>query len=263
MRFIETDTYREVKDAVEFGLRTREPIIITGPSSVGKTTALVAIVERDPRAALVTLMPSAKSMRALLRATCEAFGFHTDRGYREDLYDILRHQLPGAAERGRFLIVDEVQLLGLLEVFELVKFSEIYGLPVVLCGNEHALKRTNANAAAFDQIEMRKGKWLRLKGVSEADLIAFCVDHNVEGREAYDLIVRFGRRSLLRNVVRVLREARQFAGEKGPIRAANIADAMAYLYGPETVRAIGKNGAAVAGGATAPADVIPIGKPRS
>jgi hypothetical protein len=39
MRFIETDTYREVKDAVEFGLRTREPIIITGPSSVGKTTA--------------------------------------------------------------------------------------------------------------------------------------------------------------------------------------------------------------------------------
>ncbi len=257
MRFVETESFREVSEAVDFALRTRWPIVITGPAGVGKTAAISEIAHRDPRAAFVTIMPSSKSMRALLRMACEAFGFWTERSYRDDLHDILRHQLPGAAEGGRFLIVDEVQLLGGLEVLELVKFSELYRLPVVLAGNEYAVKRTRANAAAFDQVSSRVGRWLRFRGVSETDLIAFCVDHNVEGRDAYDLIVRFGKRRFLREVVKLLAEARQFAGEKGPIRAAHITDAMAYLYGPDTAR--GESPAVN----DASADVIPIGKPRS
>jgi hypothetical protein len=237
-RFVETELARDVREAVEWACLRRWPIVVTGPAGIGKTTALAELARSNDRAAFVSITPGHKSMRQMLAMICDAFGSQVDRYQIHDLADVLDYRLPIAAENGRFLIVDEVQLLGGQELLQLVKYSELFLLPVVLAGNEYALKKTRANAAAFDQVESRIGRFVRFKGVTEGDLAAFCAEHNVEGPDAHKLVIRFGSTRFLREVMKLLGEARQFAGATGSIRHAHLVDALKNLYGPAQGRAI-------------------------
>jgi DNA transposition AAA+ family ATPase len=230
-RIVNTTTKRRIETSFEHAVDNRAAVAVTGAPGVGKTTALGAIAEQRALTAFVTVTPSNRRLKALMSMMCHAFGISTDAKFGTELASVLEYQLPAAAGNGWALIVDEVQLLDGDAIFQLVKYTELFGLPVVLSGNAHSLKRTRANASAIDQVRDRIGLWTTIDGVTEADLIEFCIEYNVEGRDARALIVEQGMKSSLRSTTRLLSEARVFAGPVGSIRRANIADALTLIHG--------------------------------
>lgn len=238
--FVHTATVRLIEDAFarSVGGNPIEPVAIVGAPGVGKTTALARIASTRPAVAFVTVTPSNRRLKALLSMLIDVFGIPSDSRYTSGLASILEYNLRGFAEAGWSLIVDEVQLLDADAVFQLCKYTELFGLPLILAGNSHSLRRTRANASAIEQVRSRVSTWLVIDGVSEADITEFGVNANVEGKDAYGLLTHYGLKASLREVVRLLAEARIFAGSKGPIRRPALVDALASLLGPQKASAL-------------------------
>jgi hypothetical protein len=76
------------------------------------------------------------------------------------------------------------------------------------------------------------------------DIQAICVDWNVEGRDAYDLVHQFGGGRYCRDIDQLLAESRRRAGNRGSIKLFAIRDALALLYGPDAARRIARLAAA-------------------
>lgn len=238
--FVRTATVQLIENAFEkaLGARIIEPVAIIGEPGVGKTTAMAYIAASRDKVAFVTGMPSNRRLKAFLSVLVDAFGIATDAKFAADLASVLEYSLPYRAEQGWSLIVDEVQLLDADAVFQVCKYAELFALPIVLAGNSHSLKRTRANASAIEQIRSRVSNWLVIDGVSEADVREFGVNANVEGKDAYALLTRYGLKTSLREVTRLLHEARVFAGTSGPIRRQAIAEALTSLLGPKKAATI-------------------------
>ena len=238
--FVETATVRLIVSAYEkaLGSAVIEPVAVIGEPGVGKTTALAYIAASRDNVAFVTVMPSGRRLKAFLSVLIDAFSIATDAKFESELASVLEYNLPYFASRGWSLIVDDVQLLDDNAIFQLCKYSELFGLPVVLAGNGHSLKRTRANASAIEQVRSRISNWLIIDGISEADIMEFGVNANVDGKDAYALLTRYGLKTSLREVVRLLAEARVFAGKSGPIRRPALADALTSLLGPKNAAAL-------------------------
>jgi DNA transposition AAA+ family ATPase len=196
-RFIWTASARLIKETFETAVSSPlvEPVAIIGDAGVGKTTALTHLAGTRSRVAFVTVTPTNRRLKAMLAMAVSAFAIYTDAFYAADLASVLEYNLPHLVDAGWSLIVDEVQLLDIEAVFQLCKYTELFNLPLVLAGNSHALKRTRANASAIEQVRNRIGRWVVIDGVSADDIREFAVDANVEGRDAHELIVHYGRQA--------------------------------------------------------------------
>ena len=234
-RFVMTATYRRIEAAYEAALSARlvEPVAIIGEPGVGKTTALAHIARSRSKVAFITITPANRRLKSMLMMLIDAFDILTDAFYTADLAGVLEHNLGDKAAFGWTLIVDEVQLLDAEAVFQLCKYCELFLLPLILAGNSHSLHRTRANASAIDQVRSRIGRWVTIDGVSTEDLREFAVDANVEGKEAHALVVAYGLKQSLREVARLLAEARDIAGESGSIRLPALHEALASILGPK------------------------------
>ncbi len=239
-RYVDTPTARLVLGAAEWSADSRQNVLITGPAGVGKTHALKEAARRDKRAVLITMAPARHSMRGVLSMVLEAFRLDSSSMHIGAMADVLDHRMPYEAAAGRYLVVDEAQLLPAGAMRQLLTYSDHdeWPLPIVLAGNEHALKKTRANAAAYDQIRSRMTKHVQIRAMSTGDVEAFCVDWNVEGREGYAAMQAFGAGRNCREIDKLLIQARQFAGATGPIRAGAIGDAITALYGRDLTRKI-------------------------
>jgi DNA transposition AAA+ family ATPase len=236
-RMVETQTANIIRERVAAAIRSADPIAILGPSGIGKTTVLAAIARGQAGARFVTVQPALNSMFNVLSMIADAFGAAVMKRYPGELADILSYHMPDAVERGDFLILDEVQTMPANVLRQVLTLNDLFRLPIILAGNEYALKRTRANAAAFDQIDSRTDK-LHLSGSSEADVQAFCIDRNVEGCDAFELAARFGLQRSLRELVKMLDEARRFAGPTGSLRRGHIFDALSSLLGTRDAEAL-------------------------
>jgi len=159
-----------VSEAVGLVATGRMNALITGPAGVGKTEALAEAARRDKRAVMVTVTPAEKSMRSVLALVMEAFAFDTYNSDLASMAEVLRHRLPDRAAVGSYLIVDEAGILGGDSMRQLLTYSDNHDfpLPIIFAGNEHSLKRTRANAAAFDQIMSRMTTGVRSPAFSPA-----------------------------------------------------------------------------------------------
>jgi DNA transposition AAA+ family ATPase len=232
--FVRTSTVKLIEVAFQRAKASSmiEPIAIIGEPGVGKTTALAHLATTHPDIAFITAMPTNRRLKTFLAAMVDAFGIRTDAKFASDFASELERALPQLAGRGWSLIVDEVQVLDSDAVFQLCKYAELFRLQVIFAGNSHALKRTRANASAIEQIRSRVSTWVTIDGVTEADIVEFGVNANVEGKDAYALLSRYGLKTSLREVVRLLEAARACAGKSGPLRRQAIAEGLALLLGP-------------------------------
>lgn len=235
MRYVPTPTASVIFNHVERARLVRCNILITGAAGVGKTAALTFIARADRKAAMMTATPARRSMRATLLGVTDAFGWPHDRQHISDVDDVLRNRLPDAIEAGRYLVVDEAQLLHHDVHRQLLHYYDAFGLPIVFAGNEHVLKKTRVNAAAFDQIASRIATHVRLKGITAGDIDAFGVEFNVEGKDAYELMRCFGAGRNCRDVVHLLEEAHRLAGADR-IRLPIIREAVRCLHGRDALK---------------------------
>ncbi|MEJ0012896.1 MAG: AAA family ATPase [Bauldia sp.] len=237
---MKTTTVRLIEAAFETAVSSRlvEPVAIIGDAGVGKTTALTHIAGKRTKVAFVTVTPTNRRLKAMLAMAVAAFRIPTDAFYAADLASALEYNLEYLVADGWCLVVDEVQLLDAEAVFQLCKYTELFRLPLILAGNSHSLKRTRATASAIEQVRSRIGRWVIIDGVSADDIREFAIDANVEGREAHELLVRYGRQASLRELARLLDEARTFAGEGGSIRLAALHEALASIHGPKRTNEI-------------------------
>jgi hypothetical protein len=123
-----------------------------------------------------------------------------------------------------------VQSAGLDGVRMLLSLHERTRMPMVLIGNPAAIRTTQANSAVFDQIEDRVGRWVRLDRPLSEDFQSIGIDHGVEDKNAFDVLVAYGVRFTIRKAARLLQDARQLAGDKGSIRYGHLCEAAILIH---------------------------------
>ncbi|MCP5074143.1 MAG: ATP-binding protein [Rhodobacteraceae bacterium] len=222
--------YSTIREAVDRG----ECLTIIGPPGCGKSMAVKFAVSIDCNLRYVTATPASAGMKAFLWQVHGAFGVdsmrHSISGLQDNLWVALREI---RREASVALIVDEAQNLDLKTLRTALFLHDEAGLLVILVGNSSVLKKTKTKDAAFDQLADRQGEPLRIPGITRGDIEAFGVLHNVEGVDAYALLVRYGlEEQSFRGVMRLLKSARSLAGSAGSIRHSHLKSALARMLGP-------------------------------
>lgn len=228
--FIDTPTSRRIFDSFDWLRENRHPILIVGTPGVGKSTALRHIIDEDRHARLIVATPATAKLKPFLAAVSQAFGIYQD--WNESTARIEESLLLYLGRMtSEYLIIDEAQFLDFDSFRTALFFFDHCGFPTAFVGNPDVLKRTRTRGAAIDQISDRLFRRVDIPGVTRQDVEAFGVAHNVEGVEAYELLIRFGLNSTLRQVNALLREASIFAGQRGSIRLDDLKDALVILQG--------------------------------
>jgi len=228
--FAATSISRRVHETIDFAVKTAGTAVIVGPAGIGKSAALAEYCAANTNAYAFELEQTRKTLKRLAEAICEVFNIYVYREYSAEIFDVLIDRLVDDVHRGNFLIIDEVQNAGLDGIRMLLTLHEHLGMPMVFVGNPAAIKRTQANAAVFDQVEDRVGRWVRLERPLPEDIQSIGIDYEVQGKDAYDALIAYGVHFTIRKAVRLLQTARQLAGEKGSIRYHHLIDAATFIH---------------------------------
>jgi len=203
-------------------------ILITGSAGIGKSATIADHCQSNTKALPVELLQTHKSLRGLLVTIANVFGVYTDRVRTQEVYNILTYRAEDCAERGEYIIIDEIQNAGADGIRSLLGLHEQTGMQMVLVGNEAAIKRTSANSAIYDQIDSRLGIRLALARPLPEDIQSIGIEYGVEGADAYRALLAFESKSDIRRTVRLLQDARKLVGEMGPIRLPDLRDAATF-----------------------------------
>ena len=224
---VETSIFREIRDAVNYGRQARRAVAVIGQPGLGKTHALTWIAEREPAAIYWSVPTARSSLKAVIKALLDAFGYPSEHEHSDRLWQQLEFVVEGFAAGEAFLIIDEAQRLPLDILVEIVDFPERYGLPVVVAGNPELLRRTQVKSGAFDQILSRCAIQLALHKPSDSDLILLAADFDVLGADARAAAVAFGSKTSIWELVVVLETSRAFAC-RGPVGVQELKKAVMF-----------------------------------
>jgi len=236
--FIPRPTTQIIASAVQWARDRRRPSLIVGVGGIGKTTTLRHIASTTIAAHLLTITTSRNSNKNLLEAVARSFGLHSSREHAADIEEVIWAHMPMAADYGHFIMVDEAQNLDLDALRSLLFLNDEFRIPIVVAGNHQVLKQRRTKTSPFDTINGRLFYRVSLEAVSREDVVAFAIEYDVEGKDAQDLLVRFGLASSLRDVAAVLEEARVLVGPSKPIRLPDVKEAISFLRGSDAVRTL-------------------------
>lgn len=225
--FAETTVTAWMRDAIDFAMMTSLAVVVRGPAGMGKSSSIAHLTEEIRGIRYFEVLQNIRSNQVLMDCVSAAFGRSpTPLRHMADLFNRLRHDneiQPGC------LIVDEVQRAGADGIRMLLSINEHCGIPVVLVGNNAALKRTRANEAAYDQIEDRVAKWYDLQKPIAEDIIAIARRWGVEGKDSLEALVAYGLPRTIRQVALVLRTARAGVEDGAPIGHPTLTRAIQIL----------------------------------
>lgn len=225
--FAETTVTTWMRDAIEFAKATSLAVVVRGPAGMGKSSSIAHLTEELGGIHYFEVIQGVRSNQVLLDCVCAAFGRSpTPLRHLPDLYARLRGDF---GHRGGCLVVDEVQRAGADGIRMLLSFNDHCDMPIVLVGNNAALKRSRANEAAYDQIEDRVAKWYDLQKPIAADIVAISRRWGVDGQAALDALVAYGLPRTIRQVALVLRTARAGVEPGAPIDSITVTRAIKIL----------------------------------
>lgn len=158
--FIETTLVRRVWAACDFALTRQTPVILTGLSQMGKTTALEVYAERSDAPVRMVRMPAATSLHGFCDVLAEALGLPRLRNISER-----RQRILGSLNPRTLLVVDELHELAVsasrMQARRICEFlrecADRTRCGLVLCGTD-TLERDllqGPDAGLLDQIVQR------------------------------------------------------------------------------------------------------------
>lgn len=237
--FVETETAKQMYRAIERAQQWSYPSLITGSPGTGKTETLAHYMD-EFHALYFEVDDKCKSPVGMYRRLADLL--EVKEPGRVSYYDRVQGIERGLAHIGRarllsryqvrpMIFVDEQQKFEATALRELLRVCEQANCGLVLAGNAERLSKTlPADHGALDQIHSRIGYRVRLEQPKPADCNAFGTMHNVEGVEAYNALASYGSRTNLRALVKLLEEARHFAGE-GAIQLQHLENAASTIHG--------------------------------
>jgi DNA transposition AAA+ family ATPase len=225
--FAETTVTAWMRNAINFAMMTSLAAVVRGPAGMGKSSSIAHLSGEIDGIRYFEVLQGVRSIQALLDCVSGAFERSpTPLRHMPDLLGRLRQE---ASYRRVCLVVDEVQRAGADGIRMLLSINEHCGIPVVLVGNNAALKRTRANEAAYDQIEDRVAKWYDLQKPIAEDIVAIARQWGVAGKDSLDALVAYGLPRTVRQVALVLRTARSGIEDGDPIDHSTLTRAIKLL----------------------------------
>ncbi len=230
-RFVDIAASREVRKAMEIASDIPlYPVLISSKPGMGKTTALQHYSMENGRF-YCEVGQASKNTKGMLKMLIDAMGYSTGYQYIKDLTETAVERLSVKNFGHKMIIVDEVQTLELSAFRELLRLQEICGFSLVLSGNDKRLARTRIHDSALDQIVSRLGLRVELGPPTEEDCRNIGIDFNVEGKDTYEALRKFGRQTSVRDLVRLLTFAEQLRGASGSIQMHHLKTAFLTIYG--------------------------------
>lgn len=224
--FVETPTAREIFAVFTAAMSLPAIAMVTCGAGVGKTTAARAYEGRYPRVFIATMKPSITTPERAIREVARSLGI-----------DIAGYQGMVKALAGRFakgsdnvlLIIDEAQFLGDGAVNEIRLLHDMYGIGLVLLGNEEFYARYTSGGGLTIQAQIRRRIGWRFKRMENApEDIAMILDAwGLEDDEMRSLCARIARKpGKLGTMVETIRLAHILAaGHERDVTAEDIRDA--------------------------------------
>jgi DNA transposition AAA+ family ATPase len=157
----------------------------------------------------------------------ESAEYRTERTFTRDLGSIVYSRFgPWGEARGKMLIIDEVQNLGLDALRELLNVHETCRLRTVLAGNDKRLAQSRSHDSAIEPIISRIGVRVRLAKPLPEDCHKLCEALGVRERNAVAALAAFGQRTSLRDLARIL----EIAGTGGAVGLRHVEQAVLSVH---------------------------------
>jgi DNA transposition AAA+ family ATPase len=202
--FVDLSATQAVGNAVLAALQLDYPSLVLGEAGTGKTTALVHHAT-EHNAIYCHASHASKTVRGMYELVLAAAGWSSKSTFTRDLGEVVYSRLdPWGQQRGRMLIVDEVQNLGLDALRELLNLQETCRLTMVLAGNDKRLAQTRSHDTALEQVTSRIGFRVRLPRPSAEDCRQLAEAFGVAETRALTALSAFGQGTSLRDLARIL-----------------------------------------------------------
>ena len=235
--FLEISPVSIIRTAIDTARQFPYPVQIQGAPGYGKTTALYHLSKEDG-ATYCHVGAGMKSVPDMYRMLLAAFEIQHDENYTRDLYNrlvgTLRRRLEYDEIDGlprRLLVVDEVQTLEATAQRELLNIQETCEIALIMSGNGERLAKSRVDRNAWEQINSRLGMRVQLPPLNEQDCIEIGTAFAVEGMDSYRAITAMGTQTSVRELIRVLEQAKVLTVGGSGIHLQHINQAVLAIYG--------------------------------
>lgn len=229
--FQATPTAQEFLDAIQYAHVAADISVIVGAPGIGKTMAARHYQSITPHVWLVTMEPTTAKPNAMLAEICAVMEV-TEKASTRLSRAIGRH----VRGKNGLLIIDEGQHLKSEAMDQLRTLNDLYGLGIVIIGNEAVVARLEGDKATFSQLYSRVGVRLRQTKAKPADIAAMISAWGVtDEEEARNLTVIARKPGALRSLDKTLKLASTLAaGAAEPRTLTHIRAAWSRLA-PDTM----------------------------
>lgn len=234
-RFAATSVSRQIEDAVEFATMTASAVGVRGRPGIGKSSTIGRLLNcEDVHAAAFEIPAGSGAQRNIVKWACTALDAPSWGG--QHIGGLIAHIRDDARFNFHCLIVDEIQNADAAAIRVLLSLNEHAGLPLIMVGNEDALKSPANKSAAWEQISDRVTKIVQLETSLAKDAEAIARVWGANLPDTLKVVLAFAETHSLRRVVQLLNTARALAEGGGELTVSNIEVALGYLRPPSVKR---------------------------
>lgn len=234
-RFALTSVSQQIEDAVEFAIMTESAVAVRGRPGIGKSSTIGKLLSSDdPRIAAFEIPAGHGGHRNVVKWAATALDTPSWSG--PHIGAVISHIRDGQRFNFSCLIVDEIQNTDAAGIRDLLSLNERAFLPLVLVGNEDALKSPKGKSAAWEQIFDRVTKIVELEATLAEDAEAIARAWGANLKDTLKVVLAFAETHSLRRVVQLLKTARALAEGGGDLTVNHIEVALGYLRAPSVRR---------------------------
>lgn len=234
-RFAETSVSQQIEDAVAFATLTECAVGVRGRPGIGKSSTIGRLLNRrEAYVAAFEIPAGAGTQRNVVKWAMTALDVPSWGG--QHIGALISHIRDRSRLKFNCLIVDEIQNADAAAIRVLLSLNEHAELPLVMVGNEDALKSPSNKNAAWEQISDRVTKIVELKTALGEDAEAIARAWGATLPDTIKAVLAFAETHSLRKLVQLLRTARALAEGGNDLTVANIELALGYLRAPTAKR---------------------------
>lgn len=241
--FVMTPTAERTLEKIRLVRDTGSVALFTGSAGVGKTTIVQRFLREDRDARYVVFSAASRNLSSVLKDIAKVLNINLTGRSTYELNKDIEHWLSwGSTDsgaslgfdsrkiyRGPYVVCDEVQNIDLNALRQLLHYNDMYGLPIIMIGNNHTINRTHANEAALDQIEDRirfRDRIDRTRG----DIGAVCDAWGIEDATVRDWVIAYAIETTWRRLFSLLRAAAELSADR-QIGVSQLQDAIGFEGG--------------------------------